>query len=197
MATKGKDKEKGEKSGLVSFWVNVFVLGIVMVVLGFYLGTYMLDVWRSGDDTAPNLVATTDLDDKAASGPVTGTSSQQTGSAQVSAPTTTGSAQVVTPTTSGSTQAAAPTTAGSATQSARSSTPAASGGLYKVQVGAFDDRAAAEALAGQLKREGYPDAWVTSTAPHRVQVGAYSNPDNATSVVKKLESSGYSVFIVN
>ena len=43
-----KDKERGEVRTRV-VWVNVLVLGIVMVVLGFYLGKYMLEVWKSDD----------------------------------------------------------------------------------------------------------------------------------------------------
>lgn len=33
--------------------------------------------------------------------------------------------------------------------------------LYKVRVGGFADRAAADEAAGRLKREGHPSAWVT------------------------------------
>lgn len=178
-----KDKERGEKSGLVSFWVNVLVLGIVMVVLGFYLGTYMLEVWKSDDIGGVQDFTASDLgdvrgestlSDLGSSAPATSSPSQSSAISQPQQPGQT------------------------ATQSAQSSAvTATSSGLYKVQVGSFDDRAAAEALAGQLKRLGYTDAWVTSTLPHRVQVGAYSNPDNASKVVNELESSGYSVFIVN
>lgn len=172
-----KDKERGEKSGLVSFWVNVLVLGIVMVVLGFYLGTYMLDVWKSDDiGSVQDFTAAPDSDD-------------------VNDDPTLSVAGSSTPATSSLSQTSADSQPQQPTQSSAGS--ATSSGLYKVQVGAFDDRDAAEVLAGQLKRQGYPDAWVTSTVPHRVQVGAYSNPDNASKIVNELESSGYSVFIVN
>ena len=178
-----KDKERGEKSGLVSFWVNVLVLGIVMVVLGFYLGTYMLEYGSLTTSvvcrTSPrsdlgDVRGESTLSDLGSSAPATSSPSQSSAISQPQQPGQT------------------------ATQSAQSSAvTATSSGLYKVQVGSFDDRAADRALAGQLKRLGYTDAWVTPTLPHRVQVGAYSNPDNVSKVVNELESSGYSVFIVN
>jgi len=183
MATRNREKkEKSEKTELVSFWVNVVVVGIVMVVLGFYLGTYMLDIWKSGDTVVTPDVST------ATEG--TGAADQigQTGALDA-LPSTGSSSAPRQSSTEGSGQPVAQISAGPL--------PPASGGLYKVQVGAFDDRESAEAMAGRLKREGYADAWVTSTMPYRVQVGAYSNPDNATKVVKELESSGYSVHIVN
>lgn len=174
MAT--RKKEKSERSEIVSFWVNVLVVGVVMVVLGFYLGTYMLDIWRSGDtDVTPDMFASTEgtgVDDL----------TEQPGVGEA-------------PSVDSSTSTQGPDQP--VVQGSDSSVSSTSGGLYRVQVGAFDERESAEVMAGKLKREGYADAWVTSTAPYRVQVGAYSNPDNATKIVKQLEGSGYTVHIVN
>jgi len=178
-----KDRETGEKSGLVSFWVNVFVLGIVMVVLGFYLGTYMLEVWKSDDvGNVQDLAAAPGTD--------------YTGGESV--PTAVGSSESTVSSlsrSSGTSQQSSQPSTGQPVQS--SSVPAVTGGLYKVQVGSFNSRDAAEAVAGELKRKGYSDAWVTPTVPHRVQVGAYANPDNASRIVKELESFGYTVYVVN
>lgn len=201
MATRNKEKsEKTERTELVSFWVNVVVVGIVMIVLGFYLGTYMLDIWKSGDNVVtPDLSTTTEgtgAADQVAQPGQSGSSGQagqqgQTGQSGVlGALPSTGSGSA--PSSTSAERSDQPVV-----QSSPVTLPAASGGLYKVQVGAFDDRESAEVMAGKLKREGFADAWVTSTVPYRVQVGAYSNPDNATKVVRQLEAAGYSVHIAN
>ncbi len=195
MATRKREKrEKTERTELVSFWVNVVVVGIVMVVLGFYLGTYMLDIWKSGDVAVTPDMPTT------AEGTGAADQAGQPGALDALPSTLPSSAPTSTASTGSSPAPSLSSAQGSdqpAVQSSVVSLPSASGGLYKVQVGAFDDRESAEVMAGTLKRAGYADAWVTSSVPHRVQVGAYSNPDNATKVVKQLEAAGYSVHIVN
>jgi cell division septation protein DedD len=206
MATRNREKsekrektEKTEKTELVSFWVNVVVVGIVMIVLGFYLGTYMLHIWKSGDTVVtPDLSTTSeatgaaDQDRQAGQSGVLGAlPSSEPGSAPSQSSTaSTGSS-------SASSSSSAERSDQPVVQSSATSLPATSSSLYKVQVGSFDDRESAEVMAGKLKREGYADAWVTSTVPYRVQVGAYSNPDNATKIVRQLETAGYSVHIVN
>ncbi|HHY99010.1 MAG TPA: hypothetical protein GX509_09760 [Firmicutes bacterium] len=66
--------------------------------------------------------------------------------------------------------------------------------LYRVQVGAFQERANAERLSETLKSEGY-QVYVTSEAPFKVQVGAFSKEENAQALAKQLKDAGYEAFV--
>jgi cell division septation protein DedD len=67
-------------------------------------------------------------------------------------------------------------------------------GLYKVHVGNFDSKAAAQVVAEQLRKSGY-DIYVTTTAPYRVQVGAFKDQANASKIYTELEERGFDVRI--
>ncbi|OIP61240.1 MAG: hypothetical protein CO150_01095 [Nitrospirae bacterium CG_4_9_14_3_um_filter_53_35] len=72
---------------------------------------------------------------------------------------------------------------------------------YTIQVGAFEDRSAAEKLAGHLKQKGYPSYILPKTVPgkgtfHRVRVGRYPDRAEAEQTAKLLEDKdGVSTFI--
>ncbi len=72
---------------------------------------------------------------------------------------------------------------------------------YTIQVGAFEDRPAAEKLAGNLKQKGYPSYILPKTVPgkgtfHRVRVGRYQDRAEAEQTAKLLEErDGVSTFI--
>lgn len=67
-------------------------------------------------------------------------------------------------------------------------------GVYRVQVGAFTEKANADRLAGELKAQGY-EVYVTGEPPFRVQVGAFARKENATSMANELKGKGYQVYI--
>ncbi|NLZ46846.1 MAG: N-acetylmuramoyl-L-alanine amidase [Clostridiales bacterium] len=68
--------------------------------------------------------------------------------------------------------------------------------LYKVQVGAFKERANAERLANELKSKGY-STYITYTEKlYKVQVGAFREKANAERLANELKSKGYSTYIV-
>src|SRR5690606_15054854 len=73
--------------------------------------------------------------------------------------------------------------------------PAASSGLWRVQVGAFNDRSRAEALAAELRARGY-DVFVSGQAPHRVQVGAFSEASRARATAEDLKAKGYEAIVL-
>lgn len=80
------------------------------------------------------------------------------------------------------------------------SDPGPSGILYRVQTGAFRNRANAEKLKSDLERKGF-DAFITAADVdgliYRVQVGAFSQKANAAATVKQLKAAGFDAFITS
>lgn len=69
------------------------------------------------------------------------------------------------------------------------------GGLYKVQVGAFSKKENAENLAIELGSQGY-DVYVYQVdGLYKVQVGAFKDKSNAEKLASELEAKGYSVYV--
>lgn len=64
--------------------------------------------------------------------------------------------------------------------------------LYKVQTGAFTNKANATALQNKLKAAGFDTYVVQVGKYYKVQVGAYSKKENADAMLKKLKAAGYS-----
>ncbi|AFS77586.1 sporulation-specific N-acetylmuramoyl-L-alanine amidase CwlC [Gottschalkia acidurici 9a] len=71
-----------------------------------------------------------------------------------------------------------------------------SGGLYRVQVGAFSVRANADSLVNELKTKGYSPIVVQVDGLYKVQVGAFSVKANADSLVNELKTKGYQAIVV-
>jgi N-acetylmuramoyl-L-alanine amidase len=67
--------------------------------------------------------------------------------------------------------------------------------LFKVQVGAFSERANAERVVAQLKEAGY-EAMIITGPPHRVQTGAFSSQENAERLAQELRQKGFEAIVV-
>lgn len=68
-------------------------------------------------------------------------------------------------------------------------------GLYKVQAGAFRNKANADALGARLKNDGF-DAFVYQESNlYKVQAGAFSKKANADTRARNLKSKGYEAFV--
>ncbi|MCC8066694.1 MAG: N-acetylmuramoyl-L-alanine amidase [Clostridiales bacterium] len=67
--------------------------------------------------------------------------------------------------------------------------------LYRVQTGAFRNRANAEKLLYQLQRQNYPAFLLYENGLYKVQVGAFAQLDNAVQMEAALRRAGYSTFI--
>lgn len=74
------------------------------------------------------------------------------------------------------------------------------GVLYRVQTGAYAERANADRLLAELRNRGYETFMTTvdigGRILYRVQVGAYSNRSNAEAMRSKLMADGYDSVIV-
>lgn len=66
------------------------------------------------------------------------------------------------------------------------------GTLYKVQTGAFKQKANAQALEKKLKAAGFDTYVVNTGGYYKVQVGAFSKKANAEAMLAKLKAAGYS-----
>lgn len=71
--------------------------------------------------------------------------------------------------------------------------PAAS--LYRVQAGAFREKANAEALAARLKADGYAATLVQADGLYKVQAGAFADRANADALAARLKAAGYAAYI--
>lgn len=68
--------------------------------------------------------------------------------------------------------------------------------LYKVQVGAYKEKANAEKVASKLKKAGFNTAIIKENGYFKVQCGAFANKENADKLVSKLAKAGYSKPII-
>ncbi len=96
-------------------------------------------------------------------------------------------------------KAKAPERTASASSSKSASKPAAAGGSYWVQVGAFKESKNAEGLARALRSEGFTVqvATVTRGEPlHVVRVGGFPDRGQATTAREELQGKGHSGFVM-
>ena len=77
------------------------------------------------------------------------------------------------------------------------SNPGTAGGnvLYRVQTGAFSNKANADAMAAKLKAAGFDTYMVKVDNLYKIQVGAYSNKANADAMAAKLKAAGFDTYI--
>lgn len=70
-----------------------------------------------------------------------------------------------------------------------------SGGLYRVQTGAFKSKANADAMLAKVKVKGFDTYMVKVGDLYKIQVGAFKVKANAEAMMKKLQAAGFSAFI--
>lgn len=70
-----------------------------------------------------------------------------------------------------------------------------SGGLYRVQTGAFKSKANADAMLAKVKAKGFDTYMVKVGDLYKIQVGAFKVKANAKATLKKLQAAGFSGFI--
>lgn len=70
-----------------------------------------------------------------------------------------------------------------------------SGGLYRVQTGAFKVKANADAMLAKVKAKGFDTYMVKVGDLYKIQVGAFKVKANAEAALKKLQAAGFSGFI--
>lgn len=69
--------------------------------------------------------------------------------------------------------------------------------LYRVQTGAFRNKAGADALLQQVKAKGFDTYMVKVNGLYKVQVGAFAQKSNAIAMAAKLKAAGFSTYIVS
>lgn len=70
-----------------------------------------------------------------------------------------------------------------------------SGGLYRVQTGAFKSKANADAMLAKVKAKGFDTYMVKVGDLYKIQVGAFKVKANTEAMLKKLQAAGFSAFI--
>lgn len=68
--------------------------------------------------------------------------------------------------------------------------------LYRVQCGAFTNKASANNLLFELEKAGFKGFVKEIGNLHKVQVGAFSNKQNAENYMKQIKAKGFQAFIV-
>lgn len=67
--------------------------------------------------------------------------------------------------------------------------------LYRVQTGAFSNKANADAMLQKVKAAGFDTYMVKVDNLYKIQVGAFSNKANADAMAAKLKAAGFDTFI--
>lgn len=70
-----------------------------------------------------------------------------------------------------------------------------SGGLYRVQTGAFKYKTNADTMLAKVKAKGFDTYMVKVGDLYKIQVGTFKVKANAEAVMKKLQAAGFSAFI--
>ena len=70
-----------------------------------------------------------------------------------------------------------------------------SGGLYRVQTGAFKSKTNADTMLAKVKAKGFDTYMVKAGGLYKIQVGAFKVKANAEAMMKKLQAAGFSTFI--
>lgn len=70
-----------------------------------------------------------------------------------------------------------------------------SGGLYRVQTGAFKSKTNADAMLAKVKAKSFDTYMVKVGDLYKIQVGAFKVKANAEAMMKKLQAAGFSAFI--
>lgn len=70
-----------------------------------------------------------------------------------------------------------------------------SGGLYRVQTGAFKSKTNADTMLAKVKAKGFDTYMVKVRDLYKIQVGAFKVKANAEAMMKKLQAAGFSAFI--
>lgn len=70
-----------------------------------------------------------------------------------------------------------------------------SGVLYRVQTGAFSNKANADALLVKVKAKGFDTYMIQESGLYKVQVGAYISKANADAQAVKLKAAGFTTYI--
>lgn len=75
------------------------------------------------------------------------------------------------------------------------SAPAASSARYKVQIGAFKEKANADALAAKARATGFSTYIAQGGGVYKVQIGAFDNEANAKALGDKARAAGFEGYI--
>lgn len=164
---------------------------LLLAVPGFALGLLAGVVWREPELVASHLLGGTR--EVALAGPeasAPGAEPAATGDVSAAPPAApaTGAPAAAAP----GAKAAAPAAKGTAPGAAALAAAPGGSGRLAIQVGAFDDSAAAETLAGRLRRKGFP-AFVSpgtgdAAARWRVRVGPIASREEADRTAARLKA---------
>lgn len=70
-----------------------------------------------------------------------------------------------------------------------------SGTLYRVQTGAYKQKANADAQLAKVKAAGFDTYMVQAGSYYKIQVGVYSKKENADAMAAKLKAAGFDTYI--
>jgi cell division septation protein DedD len=160
----------------IPFRLQVALVGLVALAIGYGLGYYLISLLTMPQPSVGETLVS---------------SPPPPSSVAVSSPATTPAARTQERPASTTSSSSAPSSSAPAPAPA-SSAPSSgsgesSGGLYRVQVGAFMDRD--RALVEQLQAQGF-EASITSGPPYRVQAGAFRSEAGAAARLEALRAAG-------
>lgn len=83
-----------------------------------------------------------------------------------------------------------------AEEKVETATPTTSGTLYRVQAGAYKNKANATTQLNKVKAKGFDACIVEDDGYYKIQVGAYSVKANAEAQLKKVKAAGFTAVII-
>ena len=196
-ADRGAERKRSKRGGLwatwrerLSFAATLITVSAVAIFLGWLMGQYAIQA-VTGPAPSTTMLERPPTPSPAESFSPAPSSTTSTGS--TTSRSTTAASTSSAPTASGTSQAS--TTPTATTSSTTTSSATAPSGLWRVQVGAFNDRNRADALAAELRARGF-DVFVSGQPPHRVQVGAFSQESRARATAEDLRALGYEAIVI-
>lgn len=198
-ARKNADKHASVWASRLRAVTILLAVGAVAIFLGYTVGNYAIQ-WFFGAEDDPAIVASQGNGRESTGGVVTGpgSGSEPAAPSQIlNAKDTVQETHASSTVDAGSSSAeSSPTTAPTTEASAPPSS--ANEVLYRVRVGTFATREAAEPQLHTLTEIGYPDAYVVKSddgAAYHIQVGAFSTLQSASDVDEQLGAAGFAVYI--
>ena len=201
-ADRGAERKRSKRGGFwatwrerLSFAATLITVSAVAIFLGWLMGQYAIQA-VTGPAPSTTMLERSPTPSPAESFSPAPSSITSTGS--TTSRSTTAASTSSAPTASGTSQASttpSATTPTATTSSTTTSSATAPSGLWRVQVGAFNDRNRADALAAELRARGF-DVFVSGQPPHRVQVGAFSQESRARATAEDLRALGYEAIVI-
>lgn len=179
--------KRAKSKGSISFGLSLFIVGVIAVVTGYFLGNYYIKLAIS-PGTGAEVQTSTPASSSRVQAPVSPVKEVQP---LPEMPVVKEEAPVPEENLLQTIEDDRYQTQGSYSNDI----PSTADGLIRVRVGAYQARPEAMEMAKKLQAAGYP-TYITTERPYRIQVGAFKDQKAAKALVDELVSKGFAQVIL-